>query len=146
MSKDLSCAGQFRRAVCPGPPTHDFPQYNYRGEWKPTQCPACTIKRLHAELGLKTRALDRLPFCPDHRDKVGGKPCRECEIEHLQSLMAKGSDGWAYAQKMDEQRQAAEKDNERLRTALQHAVDNNARPDLWVPIAQEILGCANAGG
>ena len=38
-------------------------------------------------LKLKTRLLDRLPFCPDHRDKVAGKPCRECQIEHLKRLL-----------------------------------------------------------
>lgn len=27
--------------------------------------------------------MDRSPFCPDHRDKVSGKECRECEIERL---------------------------------------------------------------
>ena len=43
---DLSQAGRFRRRMCANPPTHDFPQYNYRGDWKPEQCPACEIKRL----------------------------------------------------------------------------------------------------
>ena len=31
----------------------------------------------------KVAAFDRLPFCPDHCDKVNGKPCRECRIEAL---------------------------------------------------------------
>ena len=33
----------------------------------------------------KGQAFMRLPFCPDHRDKVAGKPCRECEIERLRA-------------------------------------------------------------
>ena len=44
------------------------------------------IGRLEKEnkvLRLKAEGFDRLPFCPDHRDKVRGKPCRECEIEWL---------------------------------------------------------------
>lgn len=34
---------------------------------------------------LKARYADNAPFCPDHRDKVAGKRCRECEIEWLNS-------------------------------------------------------------
>lgn len=45
------------------------------------QLAAAEIKRLR----LKGR-INRLPFCPDHRDKVAGKPCRECEIERLQAI------------------------------------------------------------
>ena len=40
-----------------------------------------------AKLRLKERAHDGLPFCPDHRDKVAGKPCRECEVERLAALV-----------------------------------------------------------
>lgn len=29
--------------------------------------------------------MNRLPFCPDHRDKVKGSPCRECRIERLEN-------------------------------------------------------------
>ncbi|GAG97044.1 unnamed protein product, partial [marine sediment metagenome] len=47
-------------------------------------------KAENKKLALKARAFDRLPFCPDHRDKVAGKPCRECEIERLQAALAKG--------------------------------------------------------
>lgn len=45
------------------------------------------IKELEAEnarLRIKANYADRLPFCPDHRDKVAGKSCRECEIERVQ--------------------------------------------------------------
>ena len=27
--------------------------------------------------------MKNLPFCPDHRDKVSGLPCRQCAIEIL---------------------------------------------------------------
>jgi hypothetical protein len=36
-----------------------------------------------AAFSLKARVVDRLPFCPDHRDKVAGKPCLQCEVERL---------------------------------------------------------------
>ena len=42
------------------------------------------LKRENEILSLKSRIIDRLPFCPDHRDKVAGKPCRECEVDRLQ--------------------------------------------------------------
>lgn len=35
------------------------------------------------ELELRRAQMARQPFCPDHRDKVHGLACRECEIEHL---------------------------------------------------------------
>lgn len=35
------------------------------------------------ELEMRRRFMHNLPFCPDHRDKVAGKFCRECEIERL---------------------------------------------------------------
>ena len=42
---------------------------------------------LHSQLVgtllLKAHYADRAPFCPDHRDKVIGKPCRECLVEHF---------------------------------------------------------------
>lgn len=41
----------------------------------------------NAKLALKARLVDHLPFCPDHRDKVAGKPCRECEIERLTAIV-----------------------------------------------------------
>ena len=40
-----------------------------------------------AELRLRRRQMSRFPFCPDHRDKVQGKPCRECEVELLHHLL-----------------------------------------------------------
>ena len=39
------------------------------------------------ELELRRAQMARNPFCPDHRDKVYGKPCRECEIEHLARIV-----------------------------------------------------------
>lgn len=33
----------------------------------------------------KADILDNMPLCPDHRDKVRGRPCLMCEIEKLQS-------------------------------------------------------------
>ncbi len=56
-----------------------------------------------AELQLRRKQMSMVPFCPDHRDKVRHKPCRECEIEHLKKLIksarhlilaATGPDGW----------------------------------------------------
>jgi hypothetical protein len=38
---------------------------------------------------LKARVVDHLPLCPDHRDKVAGKPCLQCEVERLRSIMQK---------------------------------------------------------
>jgi len=43
--------------------------------------------RLRKQLALKTRWLEGMPFCPDHRDKVSGKPCRECRIERLEAAL-----------------------------------------------------------
>jgi hypothetical protein len=45
---------------------------------------AAVNERLEKDLRIarkKADAVDRLPFCPDHRDKVAGKSCRECEVE-----------------------------------------------------------------
>lgn len=33
----------------------------------------------------KAEILDHMPLCPDHRDKVRGRPCLMCEIEKLMS-------------------------------------------------------------
>ena len=33
-----------------------------------------------------------LPLCPDHRDKVRDKPCRECEVEMLRSAIRRAID------------------------------------------------------
>ncbi len=41
------------------------------------------IIKENKKLLLKSRIVDKLPFCPNHRDKVAGKSCRECEIENL---------------------------------------------------------------
>jgi hypothetical protein len=56
-------------------------------------CGACggsgyvLAKKETAQLRLLIAFQDRSPFCPDHRDKVAGKPCRECEIERLESII-----------------------------------------------------------
>ncbi len=42
-----------------------------------------SLERENMRLSLKARLVDRLPFCPDHRDKVRGLSCRQCEIERL---------------------------------------------------------------
>jgi len=47
------------------------------------------INRLRAELQIRKEQITRMPFCPDHRDKVRGLPCRECEIERLNSIIKK---------------------------------------------------------
>lgn len=39
---------------------------------------------VNKELDLRRRYMAALPFCPDHRDKMKGLPCRQCEIERLQ--------------------------------------------------------------
>jgi len=44
-------------------------------------------KRLIQKGKLQSHYIDGLPFCPDHRDKVSEKPCRECEIEHLRKII-----------------------------------------------------------
>lgn len=48
-----------------------------------------------SELDLRRRQMSRFPFCPDHRDKVLGKPCRECEVERLRSEVAR-LEAWLY--------------------------------------------------
>jgi hypothetical protein len=43
--------------------------------------------KAEVELNLRREQMSRFPFCPDHRDKVHGKPCRECEVEHLRECL-----------------------------------------------------------
>ncbi len=45
------------------------------------------MERLQKEIVLRKAQQSREPFCPDHRDKVRGLPCRECEIERLRGLL-----------------------------------------------------------
>ena len=45
------------------------------------------IRRLELENDRRKFHLDGMPFCPDHRDKVAGKPCRECENERLRRAL-----------------------------------------------------------
>lgn len=44
-------------------------------------------RKQERELELRRAYMQSLPFCPDHRDKVKGKSCRECEIERLKSVI-----------------------------------------------------------
>jgi hypothetical protein len=48
--------------------------------------PLPTHKEL-MELESRRDAMSRYPFCPDHRDKVRGLSCRQCEIERLTKLV-----------------------------------------------------------
>jgi len=41
------------------------------------------VSKLNRKDELRKRYSENLPFCPDHRDKVKGLPCRECENERL---------------------------------------------------------------
>jgi len=76
------------------------------------------LKKLERELEIKSNCLNRLPFCPDHRDKVAGLPCRECEIERLISMLNRNVRAMdaelarqqriAYTTKMDKLRAEAE--------------------------------------
>jgi len=43
------------------------------------------VKELLAELRLRRHQMSQFPFCPDHRDKVHGLECRECEVEKLRA-------------------------------------------------------------
>lgn len=43
--------------------------------------------REYRELAMRRAYMRSLPFCADHRDKVKGKPCRECEIERLRLML-----------------------------------------------------------
>jgi hypothetical protein len=44
------------------------------------------LEHKNAVLSLKARVVDRLPLCPDHRDKVAGKPCLQCKVEWLSKV------------------------------------------------------------
>lgn len=50
------------------------------------------IRGLVTELEHRRSVLSRLPFCPDHRDKVAGLDCRECEIERLSAALAENQE------------------------------------------------------
>jgi hypothetical protein len=45
------------------------------------------LVKVKVELNLRREQMSKFPFCPDHRDKVNGKECRECEVEHLRGLL-----------------------------------------------------------
>lgn len=46
-------------------------------------------KRLNFIIESERRATLHNNLCPDHRDKVAGKPCLMCELEHSQGALAK---------------------------------------------------------
>lgn len=48
--------------------------------------------RLKGELEHRRSVMSRFPFCPDHRDKVAGLECRECEIERLKEELAEAEE------------------------------------------------------
>lgn len=45
------------------------------------------LDRIQGELKLRRSQMSRYPFCPDHRDKVYGRPCRECTVETMRKLL-----------------------------------------------------------
>lgn len=45
------------------------------------------FRRLEAVVALQRRIIDRLPLCPDHRDKVTGR-CAECGREEAERKLA----------------------------------------------------------
>jgi hypothetical protein len=50
---------------------------------------AAELRKVERERDLRREQMARFPFCPDHADKVLGKPCRECEVErHAAELAA----------------------------------------------------------
>lgn len=49
-------------------------------------------ERLEGQVSLLKRIVDRLPLCPDHRDKVRGRCCW-CEMERQQRLTQKLLEG-----------------------------------------------------
>lgn len=46
------------------------------------------LEKENKKLFLKARALDRIPLCPDCRDKQQGKFCLSCSIAELEGLLA----------------------------------------------------------
>lgn len=47
------------------------------------------VAELEKKYKLVSEWRNRLPFCPDHRDKVAGMDCRQCTVEHLTSENAR---------------------------------------------------------
>lgn len=45
------------------------------------------VERLKKRAAICDRLADRLPLCPDHRDKQGGKSCLACEVERLRGAL-----------------------------------------------------------
>jgi len=75
--------------VCPG----DSIVTGVEGEKYPIKpnIKAKTYDAVDANAAQKEAILDsamaRMPFCADHRDKVRGKPCRECRVERLEKTI-----------------------------------------------------------
>ena len=70
-----------------------------RREIEHTPCPnvelAALVCELLEEIDSQAKQIELLrtfkqglPFCPDHRDKVHGMTCRQCEIERLTETIA----------------------------------------------------------
>lgn len=41
------------------------------------------VRRLRKEVDLRKSFMNRLPLCPNCRDKVAGEPCLKCQIDRL---------------------------------------------------------------
>lgn len=52
--------------------------------------------RLVVELEQRRSVMSRLPFCPDHRDKVAGLECRECEVERIKAELEESEEAIRY--------------------------------------------------
>lgn len=97
------------------------------------------VERLRKEnkiLQLKARMVDRFPFCPDHRDKVTGKECRECEVERLDAHLKNWQDD-CQAVRRDNTKLRAEV--ERLRLALKVIIEANPK-GYSGKVAEKALG------
>ena len=68
---DLARAGSFRRQMCGNPPTHDYPQYKYRGEWMPRRCSVC----MNAEIERLRAALAEILLVPPYAGEEGLSRC-----------------------------------------------------------------------
>ena len=69
------------------------------------------LRKAELELQLRRQFMESLPFCPDHRDKVKGKPCRECEIETLTRKLKRASRLIAHLQDRLDEVEMADDDN-----------------------------------
>lgn len=86
------------------------------------------LMRENAKLAIVKRWADRLPFCPDHRDKVAGKPCRECEIERLAKSLRKANDGFEEHERLAYLRL---NEIERLDRDIDTCIEHNAKVERY---------------